>query len=84
MTAPVGSGRSTRIDRISPAAKGLSRPSYVPPREATSVQLEAADYNWKWPAREERKQGPQIKRPDALAERPFLEEYELRPPWLKY
>ena len=57
---------------------------YPPPREATSVQLEAADYNWKWPAREERKPGPQIKRPEALAERPFLEEYELRPPWLKY
>ena len=57
-------------------------PSFYPDRGATQAQVAAADYNWKWPEMEARKAAPQIKRPDKV-EQSFLEEYELRPPWLK-
>ena len=43
----------------------------------------AASFNWVWPERKPRPAAPQIKRP-AKVEQSFLEEYELRPPWLKY
>ncbi len=57
---------------------------YPPPREAvTPAMAAAADYSWSWPERKPRAAAPQIKRPDKV-EQTFLEEYELRPPWLKY
>jgi len=56
---------------------------YPPPRDATAEQIDAAGYTWKWPEREKRAPPPQIARPARL-EQGFLEEYELRPPWLKY
>jgi hypothetical protein len=56
---------------------------YPPPRDATAEQVEAAKYTWSWPEREKRAAAPQIKRPEKIAQS-FLEEYEIRPPWLKY
>ena len=73
-----GNLRRTAFTRPAPV------PSFYPPdRGATQAQVAAADYNWKWPEMEARKAAPQIKRPDKV-EQSFLEEYELRPPWLKY
>ena len=43
----------------------------------------AASFNWVWPERQKRPAPPQIKRP-VKVEQSFLEEYEIRPPWLKY
>ena len=40
-------------------------------------------HSWSWPEREKRAPAPQIKRPEKVTQS-FLEEYELRPPWLKY
>ena len=51
--------------------------------EATPAQRAAADYTWKYPKRDARPPPPQIKRPPRQ-EQEFLEEYDLRPPWLKY
>ena len=56
---------------------------YPPPRDATAEQVAAASYEWVWPEREVRKAAPQIKRPEKVTQS-FLEEYEIRPPWLKY
>ena len=56
---------------------------YPPPRTASAEQVEAAGYSWKWPERPARAARPQIKRPEKVAQN-FLEEYEIRPPWLKY
>ena len=59
-------------------------PAFIPPkRDATAEQIAAASYSWKWPEREQRPAAPQIKRPEQLTQS-FLEEYEQRPPWLKY
>ena len=56
---------------------------YPPPRDATAEQVAAAAFSWNWPERQARAPAPQIKRPERLTQS-FLEEYELRPPWLKY
>ena len=73
-----GNLRQTAFTRPSPV------PTFVPPdRNATAAQLASADYNWKWPTMDKRKGAPQIKRPERV-EQSFLQEYELRPPWLKY
>ena len=73
-----GNLRQTAFTRPSPC------PTFVPPdRNATAAQLSSADYNWKWPTMEKRSAAPQIKRPEKV-EQSFLQEYELRPPWLKY
>ena len=74
-----GNLRRTAFTRPTP-----SPAFYPPPRESTAAEVAAADYNWKWPAREARAAQPQIKRPDKVEMASFLEEYELRPPWLKY
>jgi len=74
-----GNLRRTACTRPTPAPA-----FYPPPRDATSPeQIEASDYNWKWPERTKREPPPQIKRPEKVTQS-FLEEYELRPPWLKY
>jgi hypothetical protein len=73
-----GNLRRTACTRPTPS------PAFYPPdRNATVAQIGAADYNWKWPVREKRAAAPQIQRPEKV-EQSFLEEYELRPPWLKY
>ena len=51
--------------------------------DLTPAMVEAAKYTWSWPEREKRAPPPQIRRPEKLTQS-FLEEYELRPPWLKY
>ena len=67
-----------------PATRPTPSPHfYPPPRDATAEQVEAAKYTWSWPEREKRAAAPQIKRPEKIAQS-FLEEYEIRPPWLKY
>jgi len=73
-----GNLRRTACTRPTPAPH-----FYPPPRDATSEQKEAANYTWSWPERQKRDPGPQINRPEKIAQS-FLEEYELRPPWLKY
>jgi len=73
-----GNLRQTARTRPAPS------PAFYPPdRVATAEQFAASNYNWQWPAREPRPAAPQIKRPDRMTQT-FLEEYELRPPWLKY
>ena len=74
-----GNLRRTAFTRPTP-----SPAFYPPPRDSTPEQVAAADYNGKWPARDPRAAQPQIKRPDKVETASFLEEYELRPPWLKY
>jgi len=73
-----GNIRRTASTRPTPAP-----PFYPPPRDATSEQIDAASYSWKWPEREKRAPAPQIARPEKVTQT-FLQEYELRPPWLKY
>ena len=70
--------RQTACTRPTPAPA-----FYPPPRASTEEQVAAADYTWKWPERVKRKAAPQIKRPEKVSQN-FLEEYEIRPPWLKY
>jgi hypothetical protein len=73
-----GNLRRTACTRPTPA------PAFYPPeRDATAEQVAAASYTWKWPERTKRPPPPQIKRPERV-EQEFLQEYELRPPWLKY
>ena len=74
-----GNLRRTACTRPTPAPH-----FYPPPREgSTAEKVAAAQYTWSWPERETRKAAPQIKRPEKIAQS-FLEEYEIRPPWLKY
>jgi len=73
-----GNLRRTACTRPTPS------PAFVPPaRDATAEQVAAAGYTWQWPEREKREAPPQIRRPEKQTQS-FLEEYELRPPWLKY
>ena len=73
-----GNLRRTAGTRPTPA------PAFYPPeRGATEGEVAAAKFTWKWPEREERPAPPQIARPEKQTQ-DFLEEYELRPPWLKY
>ena len=73
-----GNLRQTACTRPRPA------PAFYPPeRNAPPEMVEAAKYTWSWPEREKRAPAPQIKRPEKQTQS-FLEEYELRPPWLKY
>ena len=73
-----GNLRQTACTRPTPS------PAFDPPeRSSTPAQVEAANYNWAWPEREKRPSAPQIPRPE-MVEQSFLEEYNLRPPWLKY
>jgi len=73
-----GNLRRTACTRPTPS------PAFYPPaRDATAEQVEAASYTWKWPERPERAAAPQIARPEKVTQS-FLQEYELRPPWLKY
>ena len=73
-----GNLRRTAFTRPNPAP-----PFYPPPRASSDEQVTAASYSWQWPERQARAAAPQIKRPEKI-EQSFLEEYELRPPWLKY
>jgi len=73
-----GNLRRTACTRPTPAPA-----FYPPPRDATAEQIAKSDFVWKWPERAERQPPPQIKRPEKVTQS-FLEEYELRPPWLKY
>ena len=73
-----GNLRQTALTRPSPSPM-----FYPPPRDATEEQVAAAAFSWKWPERPARPAAPQIKRPEKVTQS-FLEEYELRPPWLKY
>jgi len=74
-----GNLRQTSFTRPGPAPK-----FYPPERQgANPTSLEAATYSWVWPKRDARPPGPSIQRPEKVAHS-FLEEYELRPPWLKY
>lgn len=73
-----GNVRQTACTRPAPAPK-----FYPPERSVDAAVPAAASYTWSWPQRESRAAPPQIKRPAAV-EHSFLEEYELRPPWLKY
>ena len=61
----------------------VSALSYARERGASAEMVDAAGYTWQWPEREKRAPAPQIKRPEKVTQS-FLEEYELRPPWLKY
>ena len=73
-----GNLRQTAFTRPQPS------PAFYPPeRNASADDIEKAKYSWEWPERPERKAAPQIKKA-AKVEQSFLEEYELRPPWLKY
>jgi len=60
---------------------------YPPPRDNAATMPLPTDgnytYVWSWPEREKRPPAPTIQRPEKVAHS-FLEEYELRPPWLKY
>uniref|UniRef100_A0A7S3F219 Uncharacterized protein n=1 Tax=Haptolina ericina TaxID=156174 RepID=A0A7S3F219_9EUKA len=73
-----GDLRRTACTRPTPAPK-----FYPPPREGGSTVPAECTYTWKWPVREDRPAAPTIQRPDKISHS-FLEEYELRPPWLKY
>ena len=73
-----GNLRRTACTRPTPAPT-----FHPPPRDCTAEQVAAADYCWTWPERQKRAPAPQIQRP-AKVTQTFLEEYELRPPWLKY
>ena len=73
-----GNLRQTAFTRPTPS------PGFYPPeRNSTPAEVEAAKYSWQWPEREKRAPPPQIRRPEKLTQS-FLEEYEIRPPWLKY
>lgn len=73
-----GNLRRTACTRPTPS------PAFYPPeRGTTPAEAEAAKYTWSWPERTKREVAPFIKRPERVAQS-FLEEYELRPPWLKY
>jgi len=73
-----GNLRRTASTRPTPAP-----PFYPPMRDATAEQIDAASYTWKWPERQARAPGAQIARPEKVTS-DFLQEYELRPPWMKY
>ncbi|KAL1514482.1 hypothetical protein AB1Y20_003581 [Prymnesium parvum] len=73
-----GNLRQTSFTRPTPSPK-----YFPPPRSNTPASVEATTYTWKWPAREVRPPAPTLKRPEKVSYS-FLEEYELRPPWLKY
>jgi len=73
-----GNLRRTASTRPTPAP-----PFYPPMRDATAEQIDAASYTWKWPERQARAPAPQIARPEKVTS-DFLQEYELRPPWMKY
>jgi hypothetical protein len=73
-----GNLRQTAFTRPTPS------PAFYPPERGASAEMvDAAGYTWQWPEREKRAPAPQIKRPEKVTQS-FLEEYELRPPWLKY
>ena len=73
-----GNLRRTAFTRPSPS------PAFYPPERTSDVPPEKADYTWTWPERETRPPPPRLKRPTQVSHTSFLEEYELRPPWLKY
>ena len=60
-------------------------PAYYPvERPGVVVPPEKCDYEWHWPERKVRSPPAMIKRPEAVTFTDFLQEYDLRPPWLKY
>ncbi len=73
-----GNLRRTSCTRPTPS------PAFYPPdRGTTPEEIQNATYTWSWPERTKRPPPPSIRRPEKVS-RGFLEEYELRPPWLKY
>jgi len=73
-----GNLRQTSCTRPTPAPK-----FYPPVRDHTPTAPDSLQFTWKWPERQKREPAPTISRPEKVVHS-FLEEYELRPPWLKY
>lgn len=61
--------------------KSTTAPSFYPPPRPGTASLPT--YKWTWPEREKRPPQPNLVRPQKLTQ-DFLEEYNLRGPWLKY
>mmetsp|Transcript_12088 Transcript_12088/g.34787 ORF Transcript_12088/g.34787 Transcript_12088/m.34787 type:complete len:212 (+) Transcript_12088:85-720(+) len=59
-------------------------PAFYPPERDVKVPEEETNYEWEWPERPERRRQPQLVRPTKVEHKEFMEEYNLRPPWLKY
>mmetsp|Transcript_7610 Transcript_7610/g.22685 ORF Transcript_7610/g.22685 Transcript_7610/m.22685 type:complete len:199 (-) Transcript_7610:346-942(-) len=57
--------------------------SYYPPAREGEASQEDASYEWSWPERPVRTNPPQLPKAERH-ESSFIEEYNLRPPWLKY
>ena len=56
---------------------------FEPPERDNAALYEAGDFNWKWPQRKARPPPPKLARP-AKHFQSFVEEYDARPPWLKW
>jgi hypothetical protein len=59
-------------------------PAFYPPERELKVPEEQSKYEWEWPERQERRRQPRLARPTKVEHKDFIEEYNLRPPWLKY
>jgi len=48
------------------------------------VPAEESAFEWQWPERPERTRQPRLARPTKVENKEFIDEYNQRPPWLKY
>lgn len=59
-------------------------PAFYPPQRDVQVPEEQTTYEWEWPERPARQKPDRQARPERLEPEEFIDEYNLRPPWLKY
>ena len=66
-------------------SRSTPKPAYYPPDERVNKPVEAsAVYKWEWPAHKTRPGWGRSIAQEPRKEMEFIEEYDLRPPWLKY
>ena len=66
-------------------SRSTPQPAYYPPDERVNKPVEAsAVYKWEWPAHKTRPGWGRSIAQEPRKEMEFIEEYDLRPPWLKY
>ena len=70
--------------RQSDRTRPTPSPAFEPPERTAVVPEEQAEYRWHWPERTEREPPPRLVRPTKVTHKDFYEEYQARPPWLKY